>query len=40
MGSHGDKLPLMKSRQEVEIVEAERIWQKLITDGWQINYPK
>ena len=40
MGVHGDKPPLMKSRQEVEIEEARRIWQKLITEGWQITNPK
>ncbi len=40
MGVHGDKPPLMKSRQEVEIEDARRIWQKLITEGWQITNPK
>ena len=40
MGVHGDKPPLMKIRQEVEIEEARRIWQKLITEGWQITNPK
>ena len=40
MGLKGDKPPLMKSRQEVEIEEAWRIWQKLITNGWQITNPK
>ena len=40
MGVHGDKPPLMKSRQVVEIEEARRIWQKLITEGWQITNPK
>ena len=40
MGVHGDKPPLMKNRQKVEIEEARRIWQKLITEGWQITNPK
>ena len=40
IGVHGNKPPLMKSRQEVEIAEARRIWQKLITEGWQITNPK
>ena len=40
MGVHGDKPPLMKSRKEVKIEEARKIWQKLITEGWQITNPK
>ena len=40
MGVHGDKPPLMKSRQEVEIGEARIIWQKLITERWQITNSK
>ena len=40
MGVHGDKAPLMKSRKEVKIEEARKIWQKLITEGWQITNPK
>ena len=40
MGVHGDKPPLMKSREKVKIEEARRIWQKLITEGWQITSPK
>ena len=40
MGVHGDKPPLMKSRKEVKIQEARRIWQKLISEGWQITNPK
>ena len=40
MGVHGDEPPLMKSRKEVEIEEARRIWQKLITEGWQITNSK
>ena len=40
MGVHGERPPLMKSRQEVEVEEARRIWQKLITEGWQITNPK
>ena len=37
---YGDKPPLMKSRQMVEIEEARKIWQKLITEGWQFINPK
>ena len=40
MGVYGDKPPMMKRRKEVKIVEARRIWQKLITEGWQITSPK
>ena len=40
MGVYGDKPPLMKSRKEVKIEEARKIWQKLITEGWQITNPK
>tara|TARA_Y100001978_G_C23420275_1_gene303437 strand:- start:286 stop:528 length:243 start_codon:yes stop_codon:yes gene_type:complete len=40
MGVHGDKPPLMKKRKEVKIEEARKIWQKLITEGWQITNQK
>ena len=40
MGVHGDKPPMMKNRIEVKIEEARQIWQKLITEGWQITNPK
>ena len=40
MGVYGDKPPLMKIRKKVKIEEARRIWQKLITEGWQITNPK
>ena len=40
MGVYGDKPPLMKNREEVKIEEARKIWQKLITEGWQITNPK
>ena len=40
MGVHGDKPPLMKSRKLVKIEEGRKIWQKLITEGWQITNPK
>ena len=40
MGVHGDEPPLMKNRKEVDIEEARRKWQKLITEGWQITNSK
>ena len=40
MGVHCDKPPLMKRREEVKIEDARKIWQKLITEGWQITNPK
>tara|TARA_Y100000589_G_C27183581_1_gene641773 strand:- start:2194 stop:2436 length:243 start_codon:yes stop_codon:yes gene_type:complete len=40
MGVHGDKPPLMKRRNEVKIEEARKIWQNLISEGWQITKPK
>ena len=40
MGVHGDKPPFMKNRKKVRIEEARKIWQKLITEGWQITDPK
>ena len=36
---HGDEPPLLKNR-EVDIEEARRKWQKLITEGWQITNSK
>ncbi len=40
VGAHGDKPPLMKTRKEVEIVQARAEYQKLITEGWQVTEPK
>mgnify|MGYP001489875502 FL=1 len=40
VGAHGDEPPLMKTRKEVEIVQARAEYQKLITEGWQVTEPK
>ena len=40
VGAHGDNPPLMKTRKEVEIVQARAEYQKLITEGWQVTEPK
>ena len=40
MGVYGDKPPLMKTREEIKIEEARKLWQKLITAGWQQTKPK
>ena len=40
MGVHGDKPPLLKKREKVDIEKARKIWQKLINTGWQTTTPK
>tara|TARA_Y100001933_G_scaffold118076_1_gene118105 strand:- start:534 stop:716 length:183 start_codon:yes stop_codon:yes gene_type:complete len=40
MGNYGEKPPLMKRSREMNIDEARKYWQKLITEGWQLTDPK
>ncbi len=40
MGNYGEKPPLMQKRKQMQISEARKYWQKLITEGWQQTEPK
>ena len=40
LGSFGDKPPLMKTRKEIKIEYARKEYQKLISIGWRLTYPK
>ena len=40
VGSLGEKIPLIKTRKEIKIEDAQIEYQYLITSGWQVTEPK
>ena len=40
MGIHGEKPPLMKTRQKMNIEEARLFWKNLLEEGWEKTNPK
>ena len=40
VGSIGEAPPLMKTRKEINIDEARKVYQQLITAGWQVTEPR
>ena len=40
VGELGDEPPLMKTRREINIEEARKEYQQLISSGWKVTEPK
>ena len=40
VGSNGGSPPLMKTRKEIKTEEVRKVYQQLITAGWQVTEPK